>query len=960
MKIELRHWTVDEWRASAGEWQALLLSSSADPVFLSHAWQTTWWSLYGNRGRELCVLAAYAAGKLVGIAPFYLEDGGLPGVRVRVACLIGGARHFGGDAGMMSEYLDIVSAPGSAAQVRSEVLAHLFGKVGVDECRVTLTGNPEAWVAAASARSDIVPAFRHSNPAISYQADLSNGLADYLSRLSSTVRRSLWNRRALLASLGAIRFEEVAVTDLADGFDELNTMHALRWGQQVYNQKGVSFHTSLARAWGLHGRTNLTKLSVGGELLSILYDITVGKFRYNIQMGFNDKYDSRVSLGFLHLGFALEQAARDGVTTYDFLAGTGRVSDYKSRLSQRRRDVCDLVASRHPMVSRGAAYADGKRRRLTRRFISPQQASIPKNDWRHFRGVVRTYLESDAPKPRLRVGVMLDSMQLRRPFAHTLAQVVAANFADLVVVVQAATDSRSQQGSRRNILARIVTVLKENRRRRQVLFALYERFDRFLHPNQQSQMDSVDVADLLADTELVVARPMRAGYDIRFAASDIQLLRERQLDVLLRFGFGIIRGDILNAAKFGVWSYHHGDNEFFRGGPSGFWELFEQAPLTGAILQQLNDTLDGGRVLARIQAPTKLGYSLTSNRLAPYLSAQSLVIQKLRDLHRFGWDYISQESASPLPYRGLRKLYKAPTNVEMCGFLGRRAVEAARRRLPRWLGGGRRRPGMWRVGVRRNSGALPWTRSLQDWCWIEPPAGHYFADPILCDWRGQTYLFVEDFDLAEGKGSISVTSLSNDGRPEGFRKILTRPYHLSFPNVFSREGEMFLVPETRSAGRIELYRAEKFPDTWRRERTILAYPGVESVLFPLGGGRELLITGIADAPQAQVSMHIFIADGLQSDWRPHPQSPVHCDVRYSRNSGPLLHLPGEGLVRVSQDGSVRYGRQMHFHRIKDITTEKYLEEYCATITGTDVHEGAIGTHTYSASTKWQAVDALVC
>jgi hypothetical protein len=42
-----------------------------------------------------------------------------------------------------------------------------------------------------------------------------------------------------------------------------------------------------------------------------------------------------------------------------------------------------------------------------------------------------------------------------------------------------------------------------------------------------------------------------------------------------------------------VWSYHHGDNEFYRGGPPHFWELYEKAPLSGVILQVLTEELDG-------------------------------------------------------------------------------------------------------------------------------------------------------------------------------------------------------------------------------------------------------------------------------------------------------------------------------------------------------------------------------
>jgi CelD/BcsL family acetyltransferase involved in cellulose biosynthesis len=69
----------------------------------------------------------------------------------------------------------------------------------------------------------------------------------------------------------------------------------------------------------------------------VLYDIRKGTRQYNIKMGFDPAFSSRVSLGLIHLGYAMEAAAERGVTMYDFLAGPGQTSDYKRHLSQARR-----------------------------------------------------------------------------------------------------------------------------------------------------------------------------------------------------------------------------------------------------------------------------------------------------------------------------------------------------------------------------------------------------------------------------------------------------------------------------------------------------------------------------------------------------------------------------------------------------------------------------------------------
>ena len=56
-----------------------------------------------------------------------------------------------------------------------------------------------------------------------------------------------------------------------------------------------------------------------------------------------------------------------------------------------------------------------------------------------------------------------------------------------------------------------------------------------------------------------------------FCDDDIGQIREFGLDFILRFGFNIIRGDILDVPKYGVWSFHHGDETKYRGSPPAFW-----------------------------------------------------------------------------------------------------------------------------------------------------------------------------------------------------------------------------------------------------------------------------------------------------------------------------------------------------------------------------------------------------
>lgn len=70
------------------------------------------------------------------------------------------------------------------------------------------------------------------------------------------------------------------------------------------------------------------------------------------------------------------------------------------------------------------------------------------------------------------------------------------------------------------------------------------------------------------------------------------------VDIVVRFGFGMIKGRILRAPKYGVLSYHPGDIRQYRGQPGGFWEFLNGEDEMGVTVQRLNETLDGGEIAA--------------------------------------------------------------------------------------------------------------------------------------------------------------------------------------------------------------------------------------------------------------------------------------------------------------------------------------------------------------------------
>jgi hypothetical protein len=528
--------------------------------------------------------------------------------------------------------------------------------------------------------------------------------------------------------------------------------------------------------------------------------------------------------------------------------------------------------------------------------------------------------------------------------------ILASNFARLELVVYDADELGSGPPPHRSLPARILWLLRDPRRRRALLFGLYQRYDqRNAGPHNPEAV--VDCTARLAPFTSISVRPVRQRFVDRFPADAIECIRAHQLDVLLRFGFRILRGDILTAARYGVWSYHHGNGELYRGGPSCFWELYEANPITGAVLQELTEELDAGLVLQKGLFATIPGVSRARNCLQPYWGASTFVIQKLHELHQHGWEYVESRARPAPQYRGRKKLYIEPSNKEMISWLGPLIVRKAIRR---------RRPMIehWQLAIRSGGqlqaspGAQP---DLSGFRLLESPKGHFYADPFLIQRAGGTWLFFEDCDYATNRGLIACAEV-RDGELAQPVAVLERPYHLSYPCLFRSRGEIYMVPESAANATVDLYRCTRFPDQWVFEKQLLAQRAVDTTVWVDGDLHWFFVT-LQEPRGFATQLWLFYATHPAGEWCAHPANPLSTDVRNSRGAGAILRRNGK-LFRPSQDCSRHYGFSFTLNEIVALDPERYEERPCLTVMP-DWAPNLVATHTYSQSGSVEVVDGCI-
>ena len=540
----------------------------------------------------------------------------------------------------------------------------------------------------------------------------------------------------------------------------------------------------------------------------------------------------------------------------------------------------------------------------------------------------------------LRIGIMLDSYVSSAWVAKTIEDIQASGFAQVELVVLN-TPPASQRPS------------FGTRLRNHWKLTLYSRYEQWDYKRNRYDPDAkapTDLSPLLQNVPVITVHPIRKGFTDRIPEDELEAIRSHQLDVLFRFGFRIIRGGILGAGRYGVWSFHHDDNLEYRGGPPLFWEIYEQNPVSGTILQILTDSLDGGHVIYRSHSSTDKS-SLYRNRNPIYWKTAEYALRRLRDLHKHGMEYIKSlpTYSERQPYT--RGIYRTPDALQMAKFLAKRFYRGVRFRVSSRLDGSRPQ---WFLAIRRRTPENSFD-DASGYQLMLPPKDRFYADPFLFEKDGKTFLFLEDLRYSEGRALISCCELNADGTHGPIVEVLRRPYHLSYPFVFEHEGEIYMIPETKANRTVELYRATNFPTEWALESVLLSDVYAVDATIHQADGKYWMFAGVSNGRYSNCDeLGIFFSDTIKGPWLPHPQNPVVSDVRSARPAGAFFRDQGR-LIRPSQDCAKAYGYALVFSEVVTLTETEYEERSISRL-DPDWVKGNLGTHTYTRTDQFEVID----
>jgi hypothetical protein len=533
--------------------------------------------------------------------------------------------------------------------------------------------------------------------------------------------------------------------------------------------------------------------------------------------------------------------------------------------------------------------------------------------------------EPESHRP-VRIALLLEEPDVPQYLAAAIDEVRAAGLAEVVLVA---------------------TPVHRVPRKSPPALAAYRRWDRRHVPAERHPLTPVRThARWPAAPHVTVDLQVGASGQILNGASRTALWAAA-LDVLLCVGFTGLGQQALDLARYGGW-----------------WARPDPADDAAALLDTLErrDRIGTMALVARggaagsgvtIQSGTfAVSPSLSQrvNELVPFWMQSQWIARALETLATAGWPALAARGTAD--GRPTTAEADRPANGPLVRWFASTAASKLAART-------RRRPATsyWSLAMAR--GARPLVEQigrpdLSAFALVSAPAGHFYADPFLIEHAGAVWLFFEYYDFAAGRGRLACARPGTGVDLDDAVTILDRPYHLSYPCVFRDGTDLFLVPESKGNGTVDLYRCRRFPDDWEHVRTLFTGRAVDTTVLPSENGYWFFTTRV-DARGGGSELWLFSADRVDGEWTPHPANPLSADVRRCRGAGAIVARGGR-LFRPAQDGSRAYGWGFSLNAIEVLDRERYLERLVVSIEPT-WRPALVGTHSYATLGDLEVVDA---
>ena len=187
------------------------------------------------------------------------------------------------------------------------------------------------------------------------------------------------------------------------------------------------------------------------------------------------------------------------------------------------------------------------------------------------------------------------------------------------------------------------------------------------------------------------------------------------------------------------------------------------------------------------------------------------------------------------------------------------------------------------------------------------PKTQFLADPFFLKVKDTFYIFFEH-KLLNLKAEIGLLT-SIDGINYNYRgTVLEEPFHLSYPQVFCYKKEYYMIPESKGANAVLLYKANHFPHDWTICDTLMNNVKFTDPSIYLSD--SINIMAVSDE---KLNLILYHADSLFGNWKLH-KKPILISGSESRCGGRFFK-DEKGLLLPVQNCIKGYGYGLSLYRL---------------------------------------------
>lgn len=319
--------TLHDFEGLREEWEVLLQWTSTNTIFVTPAWQETWWRRF-RKNSDLKLLSVHDNGVLLGIAPLRTTDG---------------RASFVGDTDLC-DYNDFLVLPGN----EETFYETLFKYAAAQTWHFELKSIPEP---SPTLEYGPLHAERHGyNVELEVEdvapvTNLPDTWDGFVTSLKKKNRHELRRKLRRLEASGSFRQQLCQDPDtLTDDMQDFFRLHKISKldKREFMTPQRERFFTDMAVELGSRDQFKLAFLELEGVRVAscIYFDYMGAYLLYN--SGYDPNY-SHLSVGLINKALVIRQAIDAGKDSFDFLRGDER---YKYNLGGEDRRVFRMTLRR--------------------------------------------------------------------------------------------------------------------------------------------------------------------------------------------------------------------------------------------------------------------------------------------------------------------------------------------------------------------------------------------------------------------------------------------------------------------------------------------------------------------------------------------------------------------------------------------------------------------------------------